>query len=159
MIRWYQYGVFLPIFRTHGYRPNNEAWTIGGNSYTHIRAAMLLREHLRPYVVEQMRLASDKGLPPMRPVFFDFPNDPQAVEVEDAFLFGPDLLVAPITRYGARSREVYLPSGTDWTNAWTGEQVSGGIKLMIDAPIEYIPVFVRSGNQALLELFKNLYEK
>jgi alpha-D-xyloside xylohydrolase len=158
MIRWYQYGVFLPVFRTHGEGRNNEAWTIGGDSYEHIRASMLLREHLRPYVMEQMKLASEKGLPPMRPLFFDFPNDPQAAEVEDAFLFGPDILVAPITKYRVRSREVYLPAGIDWTNVWTGEQIAGGTRMVVDAPIEHIPVFARSGNHALLDLFKNLYE-
>jgi len=158
MVRWYQYAVFLPIFRTHGNRPNNEPWTIGGKSYSHIRAAMLLRERLRPYIMEQMRLASDKGLPPMRPVFFDFPNDPQAAEVEDAFLFGPDLLIAPITNFGTRRREVYLPAGTDWTNVWTDKKVSGGSRIIVNAPIQYIPVFVRSGNHTLMELFKNLYD-
>jgi alpha-D-xyloside xylohydrolase len=158
MVRWYQYGVFLPVFRTHGCRPNNEAWTIGGDSYPHIRASMLLRERLRPYVMEQMKLASEKGLPPMRPVFFDFPEDARAAEVEDAFLFGPDLLVAPITRYGARSREVYLPAGTGWINVWTGEQTAGGRRLVVDAGIESIPVFARAGNPALLHLFKNLYQ-
>jgi alpha-D-xyloside xylohydrolase len=158
MVRWYQYGVFLPIFRTHGCRPNNEAWTIGGAAYPHIRAAMLLRERLRPYVMEQMKLATEHGLPPMRPVFFDYPADPRAAEVEDAFLFGPDLLVAPIVEYQARSREVYLPAGAVWTNAWTGESVPGGTRLVVDAPIEHIPVFVRAGNPGLLQLFHGLYE-
>jgi alpha-D-xyloside xylohydrolase len=158
MIRWYQYGVFMPVFRTHGYRTNNEAWTIGGDSYRHIRAAIMLRERLRPYVMEQMRLASEKGLPPMRPVFFDYPEDPQAAGVEDAFLFGPDLLVAPVTRYEIRRREVYLPAGADWINAWTGEKTAGGTRLVAEAPIEHIPVFVREGRESLLELFKDLYE-
>jgi alpha-D-xyloside xylohydrolase len=158
MVRWYQYGVFLPIFRTHGHRPNNEAWTIGGDAYPHIRAAMMLRERLRPYVMAQMKLASEQGLPPMRPVFFDYPDDPQAAEVEDAFLFGPDLLVAPIVEYQARSREVYLPAGVDWMDAWTGEQYPGGTRQVFDAPIDHIPVFVRAGRPELLELFKALYE-
>lgn len=94
----------------------------------------------------------------MRPLFFDFPDDLQAAKVEDAFLFGPDLLVAPVTRFGSRSRDVYLPAGTDWTNVWTGEQVSGGRRMVVDAPIEYIPVFARSANDKLQELFKNLYD-
>jgi len=158
MVRWYQYCVFLPVFRTHGHRPNNEAWTIGGESYAHIRAAMLLREHLRPYVMEQMRLASEKGLPPMRPVFFDFQDDPQAAEVEDQFLFGPDLLVAPITQYEARRREVYLPAGTEWTDVWTGDKVIGGKYVVADAPLEHIPVYVRGDNIDLLRLFKELYK-
>jgi len=156
MVRWYQYAVFTPVFRTHGYRPNNEAWTIGGDSYPHIRAAMLLRERLRPYVMAQMKLASEKGLPPMRPVFFDFTNDPKSVEVEDQFLFGPDLLIAPITSYEARSREVYLPIGAEWTDAWTGKTLRGGQTIEADAPIEHIPVYVRGNNADLVSLFGGL---
>ncbi len=157
MVRWYQYGVFTPIFRTHSVRPNNEAWTVGGDTYRHIRAAIYLRERLRPYVMEQMKLASERGIPPMRPLFFDFEKDSVAVEIEDQFLFGPDLLVAPVTRYEIRSREVYLPSGTEWTDAWTGETQPGGQKIDADAPIEKIPVFVRGDNAELVRLFDNLY--
>ena len=156
MVRWYQYAVFTPVFRTHGNRPNNEAWTIGGDSYPHIRAAMLLRERLRPYIMDQMKLASLKGLPPMRPLFFDFSDDPDAAKVEDQFLFGPDLMVAPITKYEVRSREVYLPSGTAWTDAWTGEKLEGGVVVPADAPIERIPVYIRGENEVLARLFINL---
>ncbi len=157
MVRWYQYAVFTPVFRTHGQRPNNEPWNIGGDSYPYIRAALLLRERLRPYVMVQMKLASEKGLPPMRPVFFDFTDDSKAAEVEDQFLFGPDLLVAPITRYEARSREVYLPIGTEWTCAWTANKLSGGQIVESDAPIERIPVYVRGHDAGLVGLFKKLY--
>ena len=158
MVRWYQYGVFTPVFRTHGHRPNNEAWTVGGDAYRHIRAAIFLRERLRPYVMEQMKLASEKGLPPMRPVFFDFEDDPRTATVEDEFLFGADLLIAPITAYRARSREVYLPAGTEWTDAWTGEKVAGGQQIVADAPLERIPVYVRGDNPDLVALFSGLYE-
>ena len=143
MVRWYQYGVFTPIFRTHGHRPNNEAWTIGGDSYRFIRAAMLLRERLRPYVMAQMQLASGRGIPPMRPLFFDFEHDLQTHAVEDQFLLGPDLLVAPVTAYRQRRRAVYLPEGELWSCAWTGRQHNGGRTLDIAAPLEHIPVFVR----------------
>jgi alpha-D-xyloside xylohydrolase len=159
MVRWYQYGVFTPVFRTHGYRPNNEAWTIGGETYPHFRAAIMLRERLRPYVMEQMKLASAKGVPPMRPVFFDFEKDPKTATIEDQFLFGSDLLVAPIVKYEARSRDVYLPAGTDWTDAWTGKKVAGGQLIKADAPIERIPVYIRGENSALLKAFQNLYEQ
>ena len=157
MVRWYQYAVFTPVFRTHGHRPNNEPWNIGGASYPHIRAAMLLRERLRTYVMVQMKLASEKGIPPMRPVFFDFPDDPKTAEVEDQFLFGPDLLVAPITRYEERSREVYLPIGIEWTDAWPGRKMPGGQIVEADAPIERIPVYVRDSNPELVLLFSGLY--
>ena len=136
----------------------NEAWTIGGDSYRHIRAAMILREHLRPYVMEQMKLATDKGLPPMRPIFFDFEDDPRVAEIEDQFLFGADLLVAPILGYQVRSRAVYLPKGADWTDAWTKRKLSGGQIVHVDAPLERIPVFARGDNAELVGLFSGLYE-
>ena len=157
MIRWYQYGVFTPVFRTHGNRPNNEPWTIGGDTYRHIRAAITLRERLRPYIMQQMKLASDKGVPPMRPLFFDL-DDPVAATVEDQFLFGPDLMVAPILAYGARSRQVYLPHGADWTDCWTGEELGGGQHITADAPLERIPVYLRGENAGLLSLFRGVYD-
>ncbi|MEI6217835.1 MAG: TIM-barrel domain-containing protein [bacterium] len=167
MVRWYQYGVFMPVFRTHGHRKNNEPWNIGGDTYRHIRACIFLREALRPYIMEQMKLASAKGLPPMRPLFFDFPNDPKAADVEDQFLFGPDIMVAPILKYEQRSREVYIPAlrqssgqaGVEWTDAWTGETVAGGQTVRAAAPIERIPVYVRGDKPELRKLFNNLYEK
>ena len=82
-----------------------QTWNIGGDTYPLIRSAMLLRERLRGYVMQQMKLASERGLPPMRPLFFDFAHDPQAAAVEDQFLFGPDLLS------GARSRNSECVSG------------------------------------------------
>ena len=158
VIRWYQYGVFTPIFRTHGKRDNNEPWNIGGDSYRHIRAAMMLRERLRPYIMKQMKLAADRGIPPMRPLFFDFEDDPKTAEVEDEFLFGPDILVAPITEYKAREHEVYIPAGTQWVDAWTGEEHPGGASITAKAPIERIPVFLRGQNEQLRSLFQGIYE-
>lgn len=157
-MRWYQYGVFTPVFRTHGYRKNNEAWTIGGDAYRHIRAAIFLRERLRPYVMQQMKLASQQGLPPMRPLFFDIAADPAAATVEDQFLFGPDLLVAPIIQYQARSWEVYLPAGIAWIDAWTGAKLAGGQRMVAAAPLDQIPVYVREENADLVQLFSSLYE-
>ncbi len=157
--RWYQYGVFLPVFRTHSYRPNNEPWNLGDKTtYGHIRASLLLRERLRPYLMEQMKLASQRGLPPMRPLFFDFMDDPKTATVEDEYLFGPDLLVVPVTKFGMRSREVYLPAGAEWTDAWTGKKIPGGQVITADAPMEHIPVFIRGDKPELLNLFRNLYE-
>lgn len=158
MIRWYQYGVFTPVFRTHGNRPNNEAWTIGGDSFGFIRAAMLLRERLRPYVMQQMHLAAVKGTPPMRPLFFDFEGDQRTHSIDDQFLFGANLLVAPITAYQIRKREVYLPQGLVWQDAWTGQSVDGGQSIEAEAPLDRIPVYIDGSSSSLdLEIFQDLY--
>lgn len=157
MVRWFQYGALCPLFRLHGFRDPevplhptmtggpNEVWSYGEQAYEHITAAMRLREALRPYVVAQMRVASETGLPPMRPLFVDHPGDEAAWAVDDQFLFGPDLLVAPVHRLGQRSREVYLPAGTRWTDAATGVLHEGGQTLLVDAPLDRIPLFVREG--------------
>jgi alpha-D-xyloside xylohydrolase len=158
LVRWFQYGTFCPLFRLHGWRDSsltdpessdptrggpNEVWSYGEKVYAILREYLFLRERLRPYIMEQMATAAATGVPPMRPLFFDFPDDAEAARVDDAFLFGPDLLVAPVLEAGARSREVYLPAGAEWTNAWTGEVHAGADRRMIAAPLERIPLFLR----------------
>ena len=158
IIRWFQYGVFCPLFRLHGVRksPNeesgitggpNEIWSFGDEAYGIIRGLLFLRERLRPYIMAQMRIASEHGTPPMRPLFFDFPQDRSSWDIDDAFLFGPDILAAPVMCEGARSRKVYLPAGADWTDVWTGERTPGGTTLMAPTPLEHIPVYLKNGAQ------------
>ncbi len=154
IIRWFQYGVFCPLFRLHGFRvPNkdvqgsggpNEVWAFGEEAYTIIKEMLFLRERLRPYLMEQMQVAHDIGTPPMRPLFFDFPDDEACWAVEDQFMLGPDLLVAPVLHKGARSRGVYLPVGAAWSDAWTGETFEGGQQIEADAPLERIPLYLRA---------------
>jgi alpha-D-xyloside xylohydrolase len=79
----------------------------------------------------------------MRPAFVDFPGDPAAWAAEDQFMFGPQLLVAPVTRYRARERQVYLPAGSRWTDAWSGQAFDGGQTVTVAAPLDRIPVFLR----------------
>jgi alpha-D-xyloside xylohydrolase len=157
IVRWFQYGAFCPLFRLHGFREPrmpfgidqtggpNEVWSFGDDAYACIRDMLFLRERLRPYVMEQMRACHADGLPPMRPLFVDFPGDQRTWQVDDAFMFGPDLLVAPVTQYRARDREVYLPAGSRWTDAWTGEETAGGQAIAAPAPLERIPVYLRDG--------------
>lgn len=155
MIRWYQYGMFLPVFRTHGRRKNNEAWNLGGDSQIHISNVMFARERLRPYVMEQMRLASLHGTPPMRPLIFDYTEDPHAVGIEDEFMFGPDILVCPVTDYGARSRDVYLPAGHEWIDVFSEKNYPGGTYITdVPAPIEHIPLYIRSSRKDLIAVLK-----
>ena len=83
----------------------------------------------------------------MRPLWFDFPLDPEAWAVDDEFCFGPRVLIAPVTELGARSRRVYLPDGATWTDPWTEETVDGGRWVDASAPLERIPVYLRDGAQ------------
>ena len=166
--RWFQYGVFCPIMRLHGVRrqnvdppkpgeevgkadpnhPNvsNEVWSYGDETCEILSEQIRLRERLRPYIMEQMKVAQTSGLPPMRPLFVDFPDDPEAWQVEDQFMFGPDILVAPILAADIRSRSVYLPAGATWRDAWTGTECEGGTTVEADAPLERIPVYLLAGS-------------
>ncbi len=151
IVRWFQYGVFFALFRLHGARKSdtpgtggpNEVWSFGKEAYDIIKALLFLRERLKPYIMAQMRAAHETGTPPMRPLFFDFTEDEDCVTVEDQFMFGPDLLVAPVLHEGARQREVYLPAGTTWRDAWTDEVYEGGQWITADAPLERIPLYLR----------------
>ncbi|MGJ7905952.1 TIM-barrel domain-containing protein [Actinopolyspora sp. H202] len=157
VVRWFQYGVFCPLFRLHGNRDPrmplgpemtggpNEVWSFGEQAYESIREMLFLRERLRPYLMEQMRVAHERGLPPMRPLFVDYPEDERAWDVEDQFLLGPDVLVAPVTEYGARERSVRLPRGDRWVGAWDGRTFDGGSTITVEAPLETVPVFRREG--------------
>lgn len=125
----------------------NEAWSFGEEAYRIIKDLLFLRERLRPYILEQMQLAHEKGTPPMRPLFFDFPNDEIGASIDDQFLFGPDVLVAPVLTEGARQRTVYLPSGTTWTDAWSGQTFDGGQYIVAEAPLDRIPLYLHANAQ------------
>jgi alpha-D-xyloside xylohydrolase len=156
IVRWFQFGLFCPLFRLHGYREpaghmlgsgaDNEVWSFGEEAYAIIKPLLFMREMMRPYIMAQMQLASEKGTPLMRPLFFDFPDDATAYAVEDQFLFGPDILVAPVLVLGARERQVYLPDGTDWQEPWTGARLAGGQWITAPAPLERIPIYFRWGS-------------
>ncbi len=161
LVRWFQYGVFCPLFRLHGVReprtegldlsgPDNEVWSYGEANYEIFKELLFLRDRMRPYIMNLMKEASRSGLPPMRPLFFDYTNDPRTYEVEDQFLFGPDLIICPVTEAGAAERSVYLPKGEDWRRM-NGEKVyTGGKSITVPAPIDRIPVFVRKNADPFL---------
>jgi alpha-D-xyloside xylohydrolase len=154
-VRWFQFGAFCPLFRLHGFREPvmpfgldqaggpNEVWSFGAQAYDCLTRMMFLRERLRPYIMDQMVAAHETGMPPMRPLFVDFPADQRAWDTDDEFMFGPALLVAPVAEYQARCREVYLPAGSGWTDAWTGATAEGGQQLTVEAPLDRIPLFLR----------------
>jgi alpha-D-xyloside xylohydrolase len=162
LVRWFQWGLFCPLFRLHGVREPrttggagstgapNEVWSYGEDVYKILKGLLETRERLRPYIMEQMKAASDKGTPPMRPLFHDYPGEPEAWGIEDEFLFGPDILVAPVVEKGARTRKVWLPVGASWVDAWSGKAVASGKRMDIDAPLDRIPVFLRAGAKVKL---------
>ena len=165
LVRWFAWGCFCPVFRMHGERSpwyereqefinnvrqltsgqDNEVWSFGEDNYEILKKFLFIRERLRPYIRQQMKSASETGAPVMRPVFFDFPADKHAWEVEDAYMFGPDLLVAPVMEAGAAERAVYLPAGCGWTDANTGAVYTGGQTVTVPAPLDVIPVFIKEG--------------
>jgi alpha-D-xyloside xylohydrolase len=154
MIRWFQYAVYCPLFRLHGFRNtmdsvslkggDNEVWSFGDQAYPILVDQLNRREALRPKVQAAMDRAAAEGVPPMRPLAFDFPNDPQAWAVDDQFLFADTYLVAPVLEKGMRSRRVYLPAGADWTDLRDGATHPGGVTIEAKAPLESIPVFTKS---------------
>lgn len=164
IVRWFQYGVFCPLFRLHGVRlplnglygaqssgADNEVWSFGEQNYEIIRHLLFLREKLKPYLRELNQAAHEHGRPPMRPLYYDFPTDPAAVNLPDQFMLGPDLLVAPVTEQGAVSRHVYLPAGQTWIEAWSGEEFPGGQHIKANAPLERIPAYWRKGSKYQFE--------
>ncbi len=169
IIRWFQYGAFCPVFRLHGDRvpageplgtsgggmcysgAPNEVWSYGDEAYAIFKKYMYIRENLRPYITVLMREAHEKGTPPMRPLFYDFPDDPAAWTIEDQYMFGPDMLVAPVLYEGQRERRVYLPEGVEWRETDTGKVYKGGCWICCTAELDTLPLFIK--NTADLKFF------
>jgi alpha-D-xyloside xylohydrolase len=144
--RWFEYAIFLPIFRTHGSRLYNEVWSYGKQAEPILVKYLKLRYQLMPYIYSLGYNTYKTGAPFMRALFMDFPNDPRLANLADEYMFGPAFLVAPVTEQGATSRLVYLPAGVDWYNYWTNARLRGGQTIEVDAPIDTLPLFVRSGS-------------
>ena len=165
LLRWFAWGCFSPVFRMHGerspwyereqeYRNNirqitsgrdNEVWSFGEENTPILCKYLFLRERLRPYVRQIMREAHETGAPVMRPLFYEFPQDKAAWQVEDCYMFGPDMLVAPVMEPGVTQRRIYLPAGETWKDAYPGQVYEGGQTVTVPAPIDVIPVMLRGG--------------
>lgn len=142
-VRWMEWGVFCGLFRTHGTRPGNEPWSFGPGAQRQIGGLIRLRYMLLPYVYSLAMDCALHGTPLVRPMAYEFPTDAEARRWEGQFLFGPSLLVAPVTQPGARSRQVYLPAG-QWRHWWSGEAYGPGLHT-VPAPLGAPPIFVRAG--------------
>jgi alpha-D-xyloside xylohydrolase len=159
--RWLQYAAFLPMFRSHGTDVAREIWRFGEQGtpfYDAIADCIRLRYRLLPYIYSLAAVVSGQGIPMNRALALEFPHDGATHKITDQFLFGPSLLVCPVTEptyYGPnshelhdvpKSRSVYLPHGAQWFNFWTNELREGGQTILTDAPLETIPLFVRAGS-------------
>ena len=162
-VRWFAYGTFLPVMRLHGFREpfkpalgptgggkqisgaENEIWSYGEEIYGICKKYIELRERMRDYVRSLMQAAHEKGTPVIRPLFYDYPEAPEAWEITDEYMFGPDVLVAPVLYENVRERPVWLPQG-QWTNINDGNVFEGGQTITAPAPYEAIPVFAKTGS-------------
>lgn len=150
--RWFEYGAFQPNFRSHGSRKQNEVWSYGKQAEPILEKYLRLRYQLMPYLYSLGRTTNLTGAPFMRGLFMDFGSDPRVADIGDEYMFGPALLIAPVTDQGVTSRQVYLPAGpegpekTIWFDFWTNERLHGGQTVTVAAPIDTIPVFVRAGS-------------
>ncbi len=144
--RWTQYGALTPFCRYHSQRGEQDKypWSFGPGTEKLTRTALELRYRLLPYIYSAFIAASETGAPVQRPFVFDFQDDRQAWETDDAYLFGEALLVAPVMEAGCTARHVYLPPGT-WVDFYTGERHAGAQFITAAAPADRIPLFARGG--------------
>lgn len=168
LIRWFQFGAFCPVMRLHGnrlprtplYKANgeetegtgadNEIWSYGEENYEIMKKFIDVREMMRSYTRSLMTEAHESGAPVMRTMFYEFPEDPVTWDLDTQYMYGGDILIAPIVEPHARSRKVYLPTGCTWRFAHTGETYDGGQWIDAEAELDTLPVFLRDGLQEYL---------
>ncbi|MGZ3847157.1 MAG: glycoside hydrolase family 31 protein, partial [Flavisolibacter sp.] len=147
--RWYQFGAFVPLFRSHGQFPFREIFNIAPETHPAYESFLYydkLRYRLLPYIYSLAGAAYHDNYTLMRGLPMDFANDPAVLNINDQYLFGPALLVNPVCGYKQTSREVYLPISKGWYDLYTGKWYAGGQKIVANAPYERIPVFVKAGS-------------
>ena len=161
IVRWFQYGVFSPVMRLHGNRNRhgersnlkepsgdpNEIWSFGERNFRILKELVFLRERLRPYIERHMEIASQKGYPVMRPMFFDFPDDENCYTAGEQYMFGDDILFAPIVERGQTKKQVYLPKGK-WILTKDKKEYGEG-RHEISAEIDEFVAFVKKGADVL----------
>jgi alpha-D-xyloside xylohydrolase len=143
--RWFEFGTFCPVFRTHGHRPNNELWAYDKVEPTLIRYDKL-RYRLMPYIYSLAWKVTNEDYTIQRPLVMDWRTDEKTWNVGDEFMFGPAILVNPVLKADATHRSVYLPSSPKWYDFWTGETVLGGKEIEAEAPLDRMPLYVRAGS-------------
>jgi len=146
--RWNQFGAFIPLFRSHGQWPLREIWNIAPDNHPAYKSFVYydkLRYRLMPYLYSMAGWAHFKDYTLMRPLIMDFNGDKEVENIGNQWMFGPALMACPVGYYKARNRSVYFPVDCGWYNLYTNEYVEGGQNLIVEAPYEQIPVFVREG--------------
>ena len=147
--RWFQFGAFSPLFRSHGEVVKREIYNIAAGDDA-MRDNMVwflkLRYRLMPYIYTMAADTHYHSGTMMRGLVMDFPHDEKARNIKDQYMFGPSFLVAPVTVYKARERQVYLPAGAEWYDFYTGQRHQGGATVRVAAPRDQMPLFVKAGS-------------
>jgi len=147
--RWSQFGAFIPLFRVHGQWPTREIWNLAPDHHPCYQSFVYydkLRYRLMPYLYSMAGWVHLKDYTMMRGLIMDFNGDREVENIKDQWMFGPALMACPVGYYKARNRSVYFPKASGWYDLYTGEYIQGGQRLVVDAPYERIPVFVREGS-------------
>ena len=147
--RWSQFGTFIPLFRVHGQWPTREIWNLAPENHPCYQSFVYydkLRYRLMPYLYSMAGWVHLKDYTMMRGLVMDFNGDREVLNIKDQWMFGPAMMACPVGYYKARTRSVYFPKQTGWYDLYTGDFIQGGQRLIVDAPYERIPVFVREGS-------------
>jgi len=147
--RWYQFGAFCPLFRSHGQFPYREVYNIAPENHPAYKSMVYsnkLRYRLMPYIYSLAGKTHFEDYTIMRPLIMDFNGDVNVNNIGDQYMFGPSLMVAPVYKYKATNREVYFPSANGWYDLYSGKYTEGGQKISVDAPYERMPLFVKEGS-------------
>lgn len=146
--RWYQFGTFTPLFRSHGQYPFREVYNIAPESHPAYKSIVdysKLRYRMMPYIYSLAGMTYLNDYTIMRALVMDFGKDKAVENIGDQYMFGPSLMVCPVYEYGARSREVYFPATTEWYDLYTGKYILGGHQETVNAPYEQMPLYFRAG--------------
>jgi alpha-D-xyloside xylohydrolase len=149
MTRWFQFGAFCPLFRVHGQYPYREMYNVAPENSVEYKSMLYydkLRYRLMPYIYTLAGKAYKDDYTIMRALVMDFAGDAAVLDIADEYMFGPSILVCPVYEYKAVSREAYLPASTGWYDFYSGRHLEGGQKIVVPAPLERIPLFIKEGS-------------
>ncbi len=145
--RWMEFGAFCPVMRAHGYDGDNgtEPWTFGTATEDIVRKMIELRYSLLPYNYTMAHETFESGIPLARPLILEYPGDPNVYDESSAYMWGDNILVAPVVQSGEKSQTFYLPAGR-WFDYWTDKIYNGGTTVSVDAPLNEVPLFIKAGS-------------